>query len=349
MSSHRPVTPSQDTRQIRVIIAERDRMSGQVLAEALERNSRFRVVAIPSGEELVSAATLRKPEVAVISADFSAGAREGLRVARVLSVRLASTRLVLLLDCLSRDSVLASFRCGARGVFCRTEPVSEFRACVEQVSRGEIWAKGAAAEFLVEAVRNSPSCDAVEFAMLSKREVEVVQHAVQGLTNKQIADQLRLSEHTVKNYLFHIFEKLGVSNRMELLLLLSTHDKDAVLGPAALSFKGSTNSLKGYLRAAEDGSVSAQFIVGLAYFEGRGTEKNARSAYYWLRIAEENSAELRQHICALVEEVKVKMTLQEIEEIEKNLMTDKDKMLTGKKLAEFTNEDRGGTDLALPA
>ncbi|MBV9483013.1 MAG: SEL1-like repeat protein [Acidobacteria bacterium] len=89
--------------------------------------------------------------------------------------------------------------------------------------------------------------------------------------------------------------------------------------------------------------------MGLAYFEGRGTEKNARSAYYWLRIAEENSAELRQHICALVEEVKVKMTLQEIEEIEKNLMIDKDKMLTGKKLAEFTNEDRGGTDLALPA
>ena len=62
--------------------------------------------------------------------------------------------------------------------------------------------------------------------MLSKREIEVVESAVQGHTNKQIARQLRLSEHTVKNYLFRIFEKLGVSNRMELLFLLSAQNKD---------------------------------------------------------------------------------------------------------------------------
>jgi DNA-binding NarL/FixJ family response regulator len=55
---------------------------------------------------------------------------------------------------------------------------------------------------------------------LSRREFQVAEHAAQGEGNKQIADQLGLSEHAVKNYLFHVFEKLGVSNIIELLFLL---------------------------------------------------------------------------------------------------------------------------------
>jgi two-component system, NarL family, nitrate/nitrite response regulator NarL len=56
--------------------------------------------------------------------------------------------------------------------------------------------------------------------MLSKREVQVAERAAQGYSNKQIATECRLSEHTVKNYLGRVFEKLGVSNRCELLFLL---------------------------------------------------------------------------------------------------------------------------------
>jgi two-component system, NarL family, nitrate/nitrite response regulator NarL len=346
MSSQFDPNLSKSTKKVRVVISERDRMSGQVLAESLERDSRFQVVAISAKEELVAVTKLRKPDVVVISADFVSGAKKGLQVAHALSMRFAAVRLVLLLDSLTRESVLASFRSGARGVFCRSEPVSEFRACVGQVNRGEIWVKGAAAEYLVEAVRSSPSCEAIDLETLSKREVEVVQHVVHGETNKQIADALRLSEHTVKNYLFRIFEKLGVSNRMELLFLLSTQGRDAVLGPSAINLQGSANSLKGYLRAAQEGSVSAQFIVGSAYFGGRGTEKNEKAAYYWLRMAEENSAELGEHIRALTGEVKAKMALHEIEELEKSLTADKEKMLLGKKLTQLPDEDE---DVALPA
>jgi two-component system, NarL family, nitrate/nitrite response regulator NarL len=337
-----PPRPAKEVQQIRVAIAERDRMSSQLLAESLERDSQFRVVASPSIEELISVATVRKPDVAVISADFASNVKKGLQVARVLSVRFPSIRVVLLLDSLARESVLASFRSGARGVFCRTEPVCEFRACVEHVSRGEIWARGTAAEYLVEAVRNSPSCDAIEghLGMLSKREIEVVEHAVQGQTNRQIAGQLRLSEHTVKNYLFRIFEKLGVSSRTELLFLLSAHNKEAVL-LADPSARGN-NSLEEYLRAAEEGWVSAQFIVGLEYFKGRAADNNQQSAYYWLRMAEENSSRLREHTCMLIQELKARMKLEDIEELEKTLITKKDKMLFGKRLADFSSEDPSG-------
>jgi len=93
---------------------------------------------------------------------------------------------------------------------------------------GYRFAKSVAAEHLLELVRSSPCYETIENSprMLSKREIEVAESAVQGHTNKQIARQLRLSEHTVKNYLFRIFEKLGVSNRMELLFLLSAQNKD---------------------------------------------------------------------------------------------------------------------------
>jgi len=54
--------------------------------------------------------------------------------------------------------------------------------------------------------------------MLTKREEDVVRLLAEGLQNREIARQLGLSEHTVKNYMFHIFEKLGVSSRVELVL-----------------------------------------------------------------------------------------------------------------------------------
>jgi len=94
---------------------------------------------------------------------------------------------------------------------------------IERVSRGEIWANCIETEYLLEAARNAPSCDGIDsdkVSMLSKREVQVAEGAAQGYSNKQIADQFRLSEHTVKNYLSRVFEKLEVSNRFELLFLL---------------------------------------------------------------------------------------------------------------------------------
>jgi len=340
--------PVKGAQQIRVLIAERNRMASQLLAESLERDSRFQVIAVPAAAELLSVATIRKPDVAVISADFVSAARKGLQIARALTAHHPSIRIVILLDVPAREPVIASFRSGARGVFCRTEPVSEFRTCVERVSRGEIWASSIGTEHLLEAVRISPCCDAIEgrVDMLSKREIEVAESAVQGHTNRQIAEQLRLSEHTVKNYLFRIFEKLGVSNRMELFFLLSTRSKDVVYAGAGLDSAGGANSLEIYLKAAQEGSAAAQFIVGLAYFEGRGVEKNEHSAYSWLRMAEENSSELREHSRMLILELKAKLKSEDVEALERSLMTRNDQMLAGKKPADLVKGHVGVHKLA---
>ena len=63
--------------------------------------------------------------------------------------------------------------------------------------------------------------------LLTKREEDVVRLVAEGLQNREIAKELKLSEHTVKNYLFHIFDKLGVSSRVELVLYAVSSAKSA--------------------------------------------------------------------------------------------------------------------------
>jgi DNA-binding NarL/FixJ family response regulator len=103
--------------------------------------------------------------------------------------------------------------------------VADFLDCVEHVRKGFIWAGAQETTLLLDAFGSIPSPDiavAGESSPLTLRELEVVKCAARGKTNKVIASELSLSEHTVKNYLFRAFEKLGVSNRVELLFYLTS-------------------------------------------------------------------------------------------------------------------------------
>lgn len=81
-------------------------------------------------------------------------------------------------------------------MFCRTDPISELYNCIEHVNRGEIWAGRDQARYLLDALRNTPCCDGIEdgkLRLLTKRELEVAEHAAQGQGNKQIANELNLT------------------------------------------------------------------------------------------------------------------------------------------------------------
>jgi DNA-binding CsgD family transcriptional regulator len=109
---------------------------------------------------------------------------------------------------------------------------------------------------------------------LTKREREVAECAAQGQTNKQIADQLRISTNTVKNHLFRVFEKLGLSNRIELPHLFMNEHKGSTQPSGKIGY--TAQSIQFYLRAAEEGFAAAQFILG------RGTPPITASG--WLKI-----------------------------------------------------------------
>ena len=338
--------------RIRILVADRDRMGSQLLAESLARDPRFEIIGVAVAGDIFPIAA-RDFDVSLISMEFNAGSKKGLQVARVLNAVRPRTHIVILLEHSTRESVIASFHCGATGVFCRTDPISELHNCIEHVKKGEIWAGPHEAQYLLEALRNTPSCDGIEHGnlrLLTKRELEVAEHAAQGQSNKQIASEMELSEHTIKNYLFRVFEKLRISSRFELLFLLSNELHSAVLNRAATTDAANLNHpIENYLKAAEEGFIAAQYLVGLAHLEGWGMEKNGRSAYYWLRIAEENSQELRQRTRVLTEELRSELRAEELETLEHSVMivVEHNKQLTAKRPVEFIKRSAASASLRI--
>ncbi len=104
-----------------------------------------------------------------------------------------------------------------------------------------------------------------------------------------------------------------------------------------------------HLKAAEEGFIAAQFLLGLAHLEGCGVEKNGRSAYYWLRMAEENSRELRQRTRALTEELKSKMRSEELETLEHSIKAavERNQLLTTKRPVEFIKRSTASPSLRI--
>jgi DNA-binding NarL/FixJ family response regulator len=129
--------------------------------------------------------------------------------------------IVALTDDSSSESVLDSFRAGAHGIISRDKSPDELLICVCGVYQGQIWATTEQLKLVLEAYSQESVRSMVDkhaSDLLSKRELEVIRAVARGLSNRQIAAHLRVSEHTVKNQLFRIFSKLGISSRTELVL-----------------------------------------------------------------------------------------------------------------------------------
>ncbi len=205
------------------LIVDRDSMSSDLLANVLRQEKACNATAVAASDLLPLLA--RNPvDLVVIGAEVILNARSGLDLTHAVSRAYPNLLLVVLLNRSTRESVINAFRCGARGVFSREQSMAEFLECIEHMRKGLIWAQGKEATFLLEALRSVPAPNvttAIDSPQLTSRQLQVVQYAAAGKTNKFIAAELRLSEHTVKNYLFRAFEKLGVSSRVELLFYLT--------------------------------------------------------------------------------------------------------------------------------
>jgi two-component system nitrate/nitrite response regulator NarL len=206
---------------IRVLAVDRTIMNSQMLADSLSRDNQLRICgsAVCSAGSTLAAVGAERPDVVILSSDLEDGASKGFEVARgLLSVR-PGMQVVMLLDSSERNHVIQAFRAGAQGVFCRTQPLSLLAKCVRSVHTGQVWANSRELLFLLQVLGEKPvEASNTVCAGLSKREWDVVRAVAQGQTNREIAGSLGLSEHTVKNYLYRIFDKLGVSTRVELVL-----------------------------------------------------------------------------------------------------------------------------------
>jgi len=165
-----------------------------------------------------------KPEVALIGVRLEDGQRAGLNALRELQKALDKTRIVMLLDSSDRAVIVDAFRLGAKGVFSREQVSADLAKCIRCVLAGQLWANNQQVHYLLEELRANSSTQIADLTLttlLTKREREVGMLVAEGLTNRDIAEHLRLSEHTVKNYLLVMFDKWKVSTRVELALLFA--------------------------------------------------------------------------------------------------------------------------------
>ena len=214
--AHLAPLPDQD--RLRVVAADSTAMGTQLLADALSRDPHLDMIeSASSGASVLQMLKREKAHVALVSANLGKNPNAGFELVREIRSQFPGTKIVVLLDASERGTVVEAFRAGAHGVFCRTEPFRLLAKCIACVHEGQVWASSSELHFLLEALAQ-PSFRALGDSPLSARETDVVRCVSEGLTNREIAQRLKLTEHTVKNYLFRIFDKLGVSSRVEVVL-----------------------------------------------------------------------------------------------------------------------------------
>ncbi len=208
---------------ISVLVADANQMYCQLMASAFKR-SRYRFTIVGCAIDSMGvrrALEERHPHVATISSNLQDGPLAGFEVLRELRTSHPKTHAIMLLDSSEPDLVVDAFRGGARGVFCRDEPFESLCKCIYSVHLGQIWAKSQELCYALDALAQAAPLrivDAKGAKLLTKRQEDVVRLVAEGLTNREVSRQLNLSEHTVRNYLFRVFEKLGISSRVELVL-----------------------------------------------------------------------------------------------------------------------------------
>jgi DNA-binding NarL/FixJ family response regulator len=220
---------SRDQR-ISVVVSDASFMTSELLAQALGRVKTLNILkcAVNFGETL-KAIVENAPDIAVVSTHLADGPYRGLEVVRQARQFSVKTRCVLLMDDSDHAIVTDAFRAGARGVFKRSASMQLLGRCIAAVHSGQIWASSADLQQVFGALEMAIPFRCVNSlgeALLTKREQEIVPLVAQGLTNNEISLRLSVSEHTIKNHLFRVYEKLGISSRVE-LILYAVSDREA--------------------------------------------------------------------------------------------------------------------------
>ena len=151
-------TPPNRSPRFSLLVADESRMGCQLLKNGLSRSSPiFRVVeCATSRTEILRALSSREVDVALVSEDLEDGPRGGFHLLRELRTSYPKTRLILLLKPGSEDLVVDAFRGGAKGVFCKSEPIKALRKSILAVHKGQVWANSQQLHLILEALVNDP-------------------------------------------------------------------------------------------------------------------------------------------------------------------------------------------------
>jgi len=215
---------------IPVLIADSNRIQSELLTSALRRHAGFSISTCPVDlDSLLQAIALAPAKVILLSLNRTVEIASQMATIRRIHLSHPSIAKVVLVESYDRELVVSAFRSGARGLFCLAH--TRFRLlcrCIQRVADGQVWVNTEQMNFLLDLISEVPSLRVINSTggqLLTPREEQVVALVAEGLGNREVARELNLSEHTVKKYLFRIFDKLGISSRVE-LVLYAVHNGD---------------------------------------------------------------------------------------------------------------------------
>jgi len=212
---------------VHILLADSSPIQSQLLTRALKSKRGFKVSAVEPDTSALQGSIESCPADVVL---IAGNKLQDLSIVRWLRIYHPTIAPILLVETCDRDLVVNAFRAGAKGLFPFTHsPLRLLSKCIDCVARGQVWINSQQVLFLLDALTQVPALRVVNAkgkSLLTPREEQVVALVADGLSNREAAVELGLSEHTVKKYMLRIFDKLGISSRVELVLYAISHGEN---------------------------------------------------------------------------------------------------------------------------
>jgi two-component system, NarL family, nitrate/nitrite response regulator NarL len=209
----------EDKQMIRIAIADDHPIFRDGLRKLLALEEDFQVVAeARDGKEVLD--ILQRDEPDILLLDLKMPGLDGLSTLQRLQAQKTKTRVIVLTASDNEDEYVQAMKFGTSGIVLKQTATELLIKSIRKVYSGEIWLDSRTTAAVMRQFA-SPADSAAkdrERSPLSQREREIVVLVAQGFKNKEIAERMFISEQTVKNHLHNIFDKLGVSDRLELAL-----------------------------------------------------------------------------------------------------------------------------------
>ncbi len=214
-------------KSIKVAVADDQPLYRMGVVKLLEAEEDLVLVAeATNGMEAILAIERHQPDVLLL--DLKMPVMDGLQALSEIGKRRLDARVIVMISNDEREKAVRAVRLGARGILFKDADPALLPKSIRKVYAGEVWIDNPILSQALESLLTRPQAPSVPAETrdmkLSGREMEVVRCVAMGLRNKEVADKLGVSEATVKNHLTSIYTKLGVGDRLE-LILYAIHNK----------------------------------------------------------------------------------------------------------------------------